>query len=240
MFDDVLPADSETGLVDHRCLYVFNDGEDPVYSCGIWMDSEVEGGSNIDLGVAYQNEVQRIVIRGGVTSGTLTLAYKGNNFTSAFDSNINQWASNIQSLMNGLVDENDVNLLQNVTVSGQISGNNRYLDVTYGGVDGGRDHNLLTVVSNTLSPTPTIDVQLLIQGSPVNTVAPLLDVDTTPPGGVTFYTPTEDIPIRIWKLNSGEGFPLWARRTTTSGSTSLEQDGFKMKIRFESLPPLST
>jgi hypothetical protein len=238
LFEDVPPADTETGLTDYRCMYIFNDGTDTVFNCQVWLGSVVSGGSNIFLGIAQQDEVQRISIAGTVTAGTVTFGFGTNTFTSDFDVNVNIWASNIALLMNGLLNSSGQPILSGVTVSGQISGGATFFDITFGGFDGGRDQDLLTLIANNLSPTPVITIQLLVQGGPVNTIAPTIDVDTTPPTGVTFTQPTSSTPLTILQLNSGDGFPLWAQRVTPAGAASLAQDGFNMLVQIESLPPV--
>jgi hypothetical protein len=239
LFDDVTAEETSGGLDEYRCLYVFNDGLETVYNVKLWIDSQVEGGSDILIGAAEQDEVQRLTIRGTISAGTITLSYAGKTFTTNFDPSINIWAQNIEVSMNGLLDDESVHLLNDVTVTGQQSGTNRFFDITFTGIDGKRDHPMLLNVSNDLSPTPTqVALSLLLQGSPVNNVAPSVDVDTTPPGGVTFSSPTIDAPITIIKLGPSEGFPFWVKRTTQAGATALSRDAFVLKIRIESLNPI--
>lgn len=240
LFDDVSSTDTQTGLTDYRCMYIFNDGTSTAYNCQVWIDSIVAGGSNIFLGIAQQNELQRITIVGTVTAGTVTFSFGTYQFTTGFDADVNVWAGNIALLMNGILDSQGQPILSGVVVTGQISGSNTYFDVTFGGLDGMRDQDLLAVVpnkNNLLPPNTPISIQLLAQGSPINTIAPSLDVKTTPPSGVNFVQPTSTTPLTILELNSGDGFPLWAQRITAAGAASLSQDGFIMKVQIESLPP---
>lgn len=238
LFSDVTAENADAGIEEYRCVYVFNDGDDPVYNLKMWIDSQTDGGSDILIGATEQDEVQRLTIRGALSAGTITMSYETKGFTTNFDPDINIWAQNIQVSMNGLLDDNAVPLLSNVTVTGQVSGTNRFFDITYTGIDGKRDHPMLIIVSNDLSPLPTAVVSLLLQGSPVNTVAPHVDVATTPPGGVTFSVPTQDEPLNIIKLAPNEGFPLWVERVTQAGATALSKDTFALKIRIESLSPI--
>lgn len=237
LFDDVTAEEASDGLNEYRAVYIFNDGLETVYNVKLWLDSQTEGGSDIFIGVTEQDEVQRLTILGTTTSGTITMSYNSKPFTTNFDANINIWAQNIQSSMNGLLNDDDEPMLNDVIVTGQISGINRFFDITYTGIDGKRDHPIVLIVSNNLSPDSLTSTSLLLQGSPVNTVAPAIDVETTPPGGVTFYNATIDSPINILKLNPGEGFPFWLKRTTLSGATTLKRDAAVLKIRIQSLNP---
>ena len=237
LFNDVTAEETINGIEEYRCLYVFNDGDDTVYNIKVWIDSQTDGGSDIELGSTEQDEVQRITIRGALSAGTLTLSYASKSFTTNFDPSMTTWAQNIQVSMNGLLDDDGQPILNGVTVTGQTSGTNRFFDISYTGVDGKRDHPMIVIVSNDLSPSPTVQASLLLQGSPINTVAPSVDVSTTPPGGVTFFVPTQDQPINVLRLGKNEGFPFWVKRTTQAGTTALNRDAFIMKIRIESLNP---
>jgi hypothetical protein len=238
LFSDVNPTEASTGLLDYRCLYIFNDGENPVYNFKLWIDSQVDGGSTIQLGVQNQNEVQRIAIGGTVTGGSFNLTFKGVEFTSNFNSDLSIWATNLQSSLNSLISEDNELLLRQVTVAARQTSSAIIFDVTFGGIDGSRDQDLLVVSANNLTPSVNIDIQLLFQGSPINTIAPAIDRDTTSPGGVTFRDTSADQPILLPKLDPTEGFPFWIQRTTASGSGAEELDGFTLKASMEALNPL--
>jgi hypothetical protein len=238
IFDNVAPTDTQTGLTDYRCMYIFNDGDETVYNCQVWIASAVSGGSVISLGIAQQNEVQRITITGAVTGGSMTLSFGGIQFTSVFDHSITVWGNNIALQMNGLLGTDNQPILSGITVIGQTSNSISYFDVTFSGLDGGRDQEMLTVIGNNFTPQQPISVTLLAQGSPVNTIAPSISVKTTPPTGVAFGSPTPTNSITVSRLDSGDGFPIWAQRVTPAGAASLSQDGFIMNVQIESLPPL--
>lgn len=239
LFSDVTSTESAAGAVDYRCLYLFNDGADPIYTIKLWVDAEIEGGSTIQIGASVQNESQRITISGAtVTGGNFKISYKGAEFTSFYSSDLAVWALDLQNGLNSLVDTDSVPLLTQVQVLARNAGGTIIFDVVFAGIDGNRDHDLLVIEENNLTPGVTIAVQLLLQGGPINTIAPEIDQDTTPPGGVTFFGTSASSPITLPKLEPTEGFPFWIQRTTPSGTSSLDADGFSLAVTLETLNPL--
>ena len=75
------------------------------------------------------------------------------------------------------------------------------------------------------------------EGSPINTIAPEINVEVTPPGGVGFFAASELSPIELPKLAPDEGFPLWIKRVTEAGVEAKERDGFKLRFSAQSMEP---
>lgn len=239
LYSDVTSTDSSDGSVDYRCLYLFNDGTDPIYSIKLWIGAEIENGSTIQLGVNAQNESQRITISGAaVTGGSFKLTYQGIELTSPYRSDLGVWGSELQHSLNSLLNTEGVPVLNQVVVSARNAGDTLIFDVSFTGIDGNRDQDLLVVSNNSLIPSVNVAVELLIQGSPINSIAPTIDLDTTPPGGVTFLNTSESTPITMPKLAPAEGFSFWVQRTTPSGTSTLNADGFTLKVNLETLNPL--
>ena len=128
-------------------------------------------------------------------------------------------------------------ILGGVSVVGQITTSLTLFDITFAGINGSRDHDLIEFVSSTISPSSNIAVQLLYQGSPINTIAQEINVATTTPGGVAFFSPTKQEPIFLPMLASGEGFPFWVQRITSPGTSSVESDNFVLSVNLTTLKP---
>ena len=238
LFDDVVSDETEDGHEDYRCIYIFNDGDSIIFNPKVWIYDDFEEGSFMELGVEQRDEVQRITISGDiVTSGSMTLAYEGEQFVSNYNSDLGVWATEMEDSLNALV-MSGFSLLKEVTVTAQNAGADVIIfDVGFLNRDGKRNHDTLSVVTNALSPTVSISISTPQQGSPVNTIAPTINVETTPPGGVSFFVPTEQSPILLPYLKVNEGFPIWVKRYTEPGTVAVADDGFILRFSAESLDP---
>jgi hypothetical protein len=207
----------------------------------IWIDEDFEDGAVMELGITPQNESQRITVSGGiVTGGSFTLSYNGFPFTVNHDSDLAVWAASFQAAIDALEDGDDNLVFNTATVIAQNAGSGVVIfDVSFSGLDAKRNFEKFQVVSNSLVSTSTITlfISTTLEGSPVNTVAPEINVETTPPGGVLFSTATFQSPITIPLLNPDEGFPLWIKRTIAAGTEAKERDGFVLAYSAESLQP---
>tara|TARA_Y100000034_G_scaffold134066_1_gene201507 strand:- start:12644 stop:13945 length:1302 start_codon:yes stop_codon:yes gene_type:complete len=232
LFDDSFPGEFE-GEDDYRCFYVFNDNEDSAFENAIiWVESQIEGGANIQLGVRNSTEKQKIVIEAiEVTGGSLTMDVGGCEFTFAYDADIDVWASNLQSAINTTCS------LDGVTVAGSTfdAGATELFifDVSFGGDGDNRAYDLIEFVSSTLTGNGILEpaVQRTTAGGPINEVAPAIGSETTPPAGISFSLPNRDDPTTVGTLNPNEGFPIWVKRSTAVDAEKTMPDGFVFKIR---------
>jgi hypothetical protein len=236
LFDDVLPAESEDGMEDYRCIYFFNDGQTTIYNVHVFIDLDFEAGASLEIGYANLDERQRVQIAGVPSGGSLTLSYEGVEFETNFDSDLGSWAVAIQDSLNALTTEDAV-LLRDVLVTGQNTGSSVLFDIVFTGQDGSKNHDTLVLVSNDLTGAAEVLISTLQEGGPVNTIAPEIASEITPPGGVVFFASAEDDPMIIPKLGPGEGFPIWFHRTVEAGTTAVANDGFRLKFVAESLDP---
>lgn len=236
LFDDVSPDQAEIGHEDYRCIYFFNDGETAIYQIKIYITSDDPSGATMEIGIVESNESQRIQISGNVlTSGSMILSYDGVEFESTYNSDLGVWAINLQNTLNSLMNGNE-QLLQEVVVNASTAGPDTIIfDVTFAGIDGKKDHPQITYVSNSFTPSVSIITQTNQQGAPINTIAPDIGIETTPPGGVLFYSPDETSPITLPTLKPEDGFPLWIKRVITSNTTAVANDGFVLRFYAESL-----
>lgn len=234
LFDDIQPEESSEGHEDYRCLYFFNDGEASVYEIEVYIEEEFEGGANIELGIESRDEIQRMTITNLPASGNLRLDYDGHEFLTEYNSDLSVWAGTLQSELRGL------SQLQDVTVIAQTAGNSLIFDINFIDKDGKRSHPLIEVVANNLTPGGVeASIATTSQGSPINTIAAEIDIETTPPGNVGFYVPSSSSPITIPKLLPSEGFPVWAKRVCIAGVDPKERDGFRLRFSGQTLEPTS-
>lgn len=239
LFDDVSPEESEEGHQDYRCIYFFNDGESPFYDINLWIQEDYPGGAVMEVGVERQNETQRITLSNGpVTGGNMILSYAGESFTSSYHSDLNIWAANLQNQLRALTIDGQ-QLLKSVTVSAQYAGAGSSViifDVLFIDSDGYANHPKITLVSDTLAPASVdVTVSVPFEGAPINTIAPEIGVETTPPGNVGFYVPNEGSPISLPQLLPEDGFPLWVKRTIVADSDPQENDGFMLRFSAQTL-----
>lgn len=236
LFSDITPDESEAGKEDYRCLYFFNDGDDFVYNVQLWMQNQTEGGSDIQIGLQIQDEIQRITISGAVlTGGSFEITYENIPVSSSYNSDLGTWATDLQNNLRSITNDEGHQLLEDVVVSAQSVGSTVIFDISFAGQNAKRNHDSITISGNNLVPSVNITAATIQQGAPINTVAPTLEVDTTPPGGVSFFIPTEATPLSVPNLGPAEGFPIWFKRITVEGATALADDSFSMRIRMQSL-----
>lgn len=241
LFSDVTPDQAEDGYEDYRCFYFFNDGDSTIYNIEVWIESQVEDGASIELGIEETDELQRITLSGAIpTSGTATWAYEGEEFTTGVFTDLAEAALFFQDAFNSLVDDDGNKLLETVEVTtpSNLGSPTIIFDVLFTGNDGKRNHSLVELVEDAYTPTQvTFTVTVAQEGAPVNTIAAEIANEATTPAGVNFYAPSQQSPITVYKLKPAEGFPIWVRRTTPTGQESVANDGAVLRFRVETLEP---
>lgn len=227
LFPDFTGRDVALSATDYRCLYVFNDSDETLLGVSLWISEQFDDGADIDLGFTEADEVQQFSVQGTITGGTFTLTL-GSTTTDAIDweSDNDDTASNMQDAINGIegfedveVEATSVNVFR-ITFAGSSA--KRKQDTT------GFDVSALEYPDTEEPPVGSMIV--ITSGAPINTVAPLIDADTTLPPGVVFEVPTESQPKEIGDLAPAEGFPVWVRRQVSSDSQPTATDGFKIKV----------
>jgi hypothetical protein len=227
LFSDVTPAQAAAGRTDYRCFYVFNDnGTDTFKSVVVWIDSQADHGATAQLGVAMQNDLQLMTITGPVVGGSLTMDLDGSSFSFSWNPDLAVWGNNLQTALNALAG------VDGAQVSASLFGAVYSFQIVFQGRDSGRFFPLMAVTSMGLTGTGPITVSMtkLVNGAPINSIAPEIDVATTPPPGVTFADSSSEMPIPIGDIRPTEGFPVWVKRVTDPGTQPLANDGFVLGI----------
>lgn len=236
LFNDITASEAQAGGEDYRCFYIFNDGDTTIYNVNSWILQKMPGDSVIQVGIKNYDEMQRIIINGVPTLGSLTLSYESIDFYWAFQTDLTLWALDLQNTINRLVDNDGNHLLRQVVVIARDMGGVYVFDINFQGQDGSKSHDLIALVANNLGVDVVINRQQA--GSPVNTIAELVVTQNTAPIYVGFYVAAEHSPITIPKLQPTEGFPIWVRRIWPEETESLELDNFHFRIQAASLDPL--
>lgn len=229
LFPDVTPTEATNGLIDYRCFYVHNQNEfDTLYNAEVLVYFVVPGDVTIQMGVYINNERQNLVVLNyaTVTSGTFTLTYT--DIAGTHDVVVN-WDTDMDMVSNNIQGQlQTISGLEEITVTPTVSGSDITFEINFVGTAGHRYHDLLEISSNDLSPTETISVTRSVAGGPINSVATEIDVGTTIPSGVTFYS--SGTAYTCGEFRGLDSVPIWIRRTVPAGSEAIENDGFTFRL----------
>lgn len=240
LFDNISPEESRDGHEDYRCIYFFNDGDDIIHLVKVWIYEDNPTGSTMELGIESRDDSQRFTINGAVNGGSFNLSYKNRPFTVEYNSDLATWSNELRLKLLELTDVNGDEIFRNINVTAQNAGPNVIIfDVLFFDKDGKKNHEELVVSDNELTPLGNVSIVVskTLIGSPINTVAPEINQETTPPGGVSFFVPSAQSPIELPKLLPTEGFPIWIKRVTETGSEAVENDNFVMRFSAQSREP---
>jgi hypothetical protein len=227
LFDDVTQEEVNAGQIDYRCFYIFNDSAtDTLYGSQLYVPSQVASGSDITVGLLSGNDVQAINILGTVTGGTYDVQYDTEPaLTIAHDPDAAVWGQNLQTALRTLPN------LGGVTVSVGVYVGAVAFQVNFVGTASNRNHPLLVITASTLTGVGvTFNVNKVVDGGPINSIAHAIDVSTTPPTGINFGFPTHASPILVGDLRPTEGFAVWIKRTTPVAASPLANDGFTIRL----------
>lgn len=225
LFADIANEQATNGRTDHRCFYVKNTSASEIlYNSEIHLEDQASGGSFVELGIKRSTELQKVVVSGAVTSGTLTLIYDSEELVVPWGASAGSFEASLQSLLGSVA--------PGVVVSTNLQGSIYTFSVSFAGDSDNRSHPILRVSNNSLvgPSTPVVSVSRAMEGSPINSVAPILSVETVPPSGVNFQETGSESRISLGTLHPGDSAPVWVRRTTSPGTEYLENDGFTFRI----------
>jgi hypothetical protein len=228
LFDNVTVEQAKTGNTEYRCFYLFNDSSDRyLYNSTAYLIQTSEEGADVQLGVSNETEIQQIKIIGDVVSGNVKFGYENNLFVvdwNGLDDFVNDFSYEL----------NSSTFLSQVVVQGTGGGLSHTINITFGGEDDNKNHELLSLVENNLvgsSGSPEIQISKLVEGSPVNTISNQLSFSEIAPKNITFYDTNINNKINLGKLCPGDGCPIWIKRTINPNSIdAIEGDGFIFKL----------
>lgn len=224
LFDDFLPEESATGLEDYRCIYVFNTLPNSLKGIRLWLESSPVSSAAVILGVEESDDIQEINFSFFSGIGTMTLDFGGEDVIVTADSDLDIFALNFQTSLR------DNTYLTDVIVDAQMVGTTVNFKVTFAGSDGKRKQPIFALVDNSLGGSPTISINQISVGSPINATAETIGTDISVPSNPEFRETTEVLPIIIPNLFANEGFPLWIKRTIETNPPATRDDGFFLQI----------
>jgi hypothetical protein len=235
LFSDIPPAQATSGYIDYRCLYLRNSSEsDFLYDSSVYVNSEVSGGSSIQIGVFRSSEKQTISIDGPADSGFLVLRLGTIQFSSDFAGSVSSFASNIVSSMSSVG-------LKGAVAEWSSNGLKSDISISFLGEMNNRSWPLLEVIENGLGPgeKPVISISRQSSGSPVNAVAPTIATPEVPPTGVAFEQTSPTARIELGTFGPGDTIPLWIKRTTPPDTPLKELDGVTIRLSGDPFGPVN-
>ncbi len=226
LFPDITEDQAKSGRIDFRCIYVLNsNATDSLTNTTIYISTQIENGSDANIGLLFSNDHQLILVQGSPLNGSVSFEYNEIPLIAEFDSDPTLFARHIQNALN------DSGVLAGVICTGGVEDGAVAVHVYFDGVTiANKSHPLLVITSNDIVGSTSIDVSKVQSGSPINSVATLMTSDVVSPPGILFANPDLTIPFHLGTIRAGDSFPLWVRRFTPTGSSGVRYDGFKLAI----------
>lgn len=228
LFGDVSTIDSLQGSVDYRCVYLFNNHPTSSFHNVNLFISKNSLISSLKIGIKNRTEIQSIIISSNnvITSGNVILNYGDSTpLQFNFNSNINIWANNLRVALNGHPDLSGVKVTPFTDGSGQLF----EFKVFFEGNDDNRFHELLSIQENNIDNS-NVMTNKEQNGSPINSIPPLLTSTKVKPNSVDFQDYNELSPLFFKELKSGDGIPIWIERTINPNTPATVDDGFTLRI----------
>jgi len=240
LFDD-FTIEEEYGFIDYRCFYIKNGGENDWTDVTIYMANEQESSCAIGmLGIEESDEVQQlnIISNLGAIGGSFNFDLGGDIATVDYNSDIDVWANNFENALAsiGFLDTVIVGKVFSDISSPQYQNKTfQIFQITFTDSDGRRNQSLIIPGSNNLimqaGDSSTLTSSKVIRGAPINTEAPQIPSQTTPPANIVFIPSTRDAPIFLGTLKPGDYVPVWIKRESQQDTTSAKIDQFVVGLR---------
>ena len=225
LFQDVTPEQASSGSTEYRCFYVSNESDsETLYSAAIQTFAQSSGGSQADLGVSKATESQRMEISGSPSSGSAGFRLGDSSFSGT-------WSGSAESFRSSLLSSLTEAGLGDMSIS-YSSGSSHVFVFSFSGSLDNKSHPLIELVENSLSGSGAVSISIsrTTAGSPINTLAPLIATQSTPPAGVTFLQTSSTSKIFIGNIGPGESVPVWIRRRTAANTEFKENDSVTIRL----------
>lgn len=210
LFNKVSRSESISGSETYRCLYLVNENEYTLNNVSIYLTALDSSLADWTMGVQKNAETQKLYIAGHPIGGSFTLGYSVDVGEVTFNQTTNPitysptpaiQASNIENALN------DLSLLDNVVVTGQILGSYYVFEIVFPDF---KYQKLLTVESNDILGNNYINVVKSENGSPINCPATDIGLDNQTPFMVEFVDLEEE--IFIGDLEPLDFLAIWIKR----------------------------
>ena len=239
LFANVTATDAASGYIDFRCFYVFNNNNtDTLFDTSVYFDNVLDSEPQLQLGLYLADDVQRLVISQNVVSGTMVLRYGSSTYyyTSPISWGLDylDFRQNMENALNSITD------LTGVQVLASAGGSFYTFEIAFTNNDGNKYHPTLYVSSNNLltnvSTNPTVAIQKIVSGSPINTIPDSLPNSLVSPVGPAFYSTSSKARKFVGTLRPGEGFPVWVKRNVPKNANPSAASGSTFRLVGGSLP----
>lgn len=230
LFSDVTTRQSFAGHTDYRCFYVLNNHPtEKLKSVGVWAHKKLAG-SEVQIGLSLQNEVQALMVKGKPDAGSFQLVYTikhGSDTLTATTREIN-WtpdavtmAQRIRAILNSL------SYLGGIEVIGSENNDGFDFLIQFTGPSGGRAQEELGVINEL---AVDVSIHRTLKGGPINMIAPNIGFPNNPPSGVTFFDTDRSTPIPIGTLFPGDYMPVWIKRDVARRTKAVHPDQFRFHL----------
>ncbi len=241
IFSDVTRDQSFIGFVDYRCLYIRNDSlNEKLRDASFYISKSLEG-ADIAIGFSLKSDVQALIVEGDPGTGAsfqiqYTIRNAGLTFTQTTREILwvpdeNTMAQRIAAIVNSLTN------VRGIQVIGHRSDLGYDFLITFGGSSTGRWQELLGPINE---DGIQVSVMRVVQGGPINSIAPNIGFTNNPPNGVTFFESDNLTPIEIGTLFPQDFVPVWLRRTVQKNTPPIHPDQCRIHMFGEALPIFQT
>jgi hypothetical protein len=210
---------------DYRCVYVYNNhATDSINNLQVLIKNKMADATTIEIGIPLATDQQIVTITNAVSAGSYTLIYDSSDVVVNYDADVSIWATNLQNALNALLEVTGAI----VTYTYYASPVRYEFIVSFEGIDDHKQHPLLTVKTNNLTPVGTavtIVTDKIANGAPINNIASPISCSTVSPTGITFVSTA----VGVGTLYHGDGFPVWIKRSLL-GDGTVVTDSFTLYI----------
>lgn len=203
LFDDISPEEGESGLVDYRCFYIYNNNSNMfLLSPIITLVSQGSNGSDITIGTLTSNEIQRITISGTPDDdGYIILQTE---FGSAFTANYNSSFANLATSIEESLQSLPFCSTCTATLTVPTPPENPYIDIEFNGQAGQRKTKLIQLIANRFVSTsdghflPSIYTNSSLFN---RTGTSIIKIDSQLPINIDSYAASG--PIYVYQISTG-------------------------------------
>lgn len=238
LFPNITTQQLQQNVIDHRCFYVINkNSSESLIDITVWIKKNQSKGSNVQLGLALQNEIQLLTIPNDPTSGSIHFVSR----QPVRDEIIVErtpdllWVRDAAVMANKMEAAlNSLTMLNGIKVNGMLNATTWTFFINFTGFTGNHKRVLLESKSNFHS-----EITPLVFGSPINTIAPNIGVSNNLPTGVTFSDAERGHAIKIGTLEPEDVMPIWIQRTISPGTQPIHPDRFIFHLTGTTVPAIN-
>ena len=226
LFESLDTDQAQSGRIDYRCFYVFNNSlSDSLPSAAVYLDNQLDSTAQLTVGVVVSNDQQKMTVTNPMSGGFIKLSYDGVETGQInYGGSVLTFATNIAAALNALAS------LSGVTCSSNDFISYSSYDITFAGSDSGKYHPLVVLSVNSLNGSPEINITKIINGSPINTIAPTITNALQAPAGIPFVSTAASNRLNIGTLGPTEGFSIWIKREVPAGTYASAASGATFKL----------